>query len=434
MSKVLHPEFDFKGYLNRYSGHARILRTLYIAERSPDFSVTAFHTAVSELLHTSNTTSYTAATEHAARVLGVHGIAKNPDLLTNNDFVVNCNRNYRISTSTLTTALQGYKQQEDHRSTKDSLEKLGDLHASAGMWSEATSSYDEANSIRTNEADFVRIAGKAIKVGIDSEAFVYLDRNCSELAKLAKRTPSVLENNPTAFANAIMAGGLYMMRDQNKLKKAAEHLLGVPLSGVSATGSSLLHPADLVSYVCLIGLATFSRAELNSKILTKDFKRFLEFNPHWSQIIQQYLDCEFAECTRNLHAMKLDLLMDKYLGKHVVRLMNIIQDNAIVAYFKCFGSLRIPHIAGIFAVDDKEMERCLINLIGEDKIKARIDSANKIVYARQSSARNTSFQGAMKMGDQHCADLKSLILTLSITQNNFHIAPEKKKGLNVVVS
>lgn len=115
-------------------------------------------------------------------------------------------------------------------------------------------------------------------------------------------------------------------------------------------------------------------------------------------------------------------------------------------------------MAAAFKLDVPSLERQLVHLIGEGHIQARIDSANKvrccffsdrvvladccvhrvfvwlsvpapqILYARHSDQRTATYQQAMNVGTRYVRDVKSLLLRMSLVENNFIVkAPDSRK-------
>jgi len=150
--------------------------------------------------------------------------------------------------------------------------------------------------------------------------------------------------------------------------------------------------------------------------------------PGWRQIVQNFTQSSYAACFAALDRVKADLLLDMYLAPHVERLIVRIRDRALVQYFRPFVSVKIPAMAAAFKLDVPSLERQLVHLIAENHIQARIDSANKILYARHSDQRTATFQQAMNVGNRYVRDVKSLLLRMSLVENNFVVkAPDLRK-------
>jgi COP9 signalosome complex subunit 1 len=383
--------------------------------------LTCYTTAINELKAAGNTGVYQSVIEKAKHLLG----QRFPSSLEKMDFVVNTNRHVKSQLTTMEGQLTGHRQQENSAAIKSTLEKMGDNHASIGDYDPAVGCYEEAMSIKPSlDTDWYRLASKIIKIGVNAEKFSWMTRCVGEVTKKMERKQAVPDE---VRALVCSASALAMMKDSGTLNAAAKRLLAVPMAGLSSS-DNLIHPKELVDYVCLIALATFERQEISELLVSQKFKRFLHYRPIWSEILNQFQSCDFAACLANLHTLMADLLMDKYMGRHVMYLSNQIRDRALITYFSCFGSLRIQHIAEVFSCEEKDMEAQLVALIRGGKIRARVDSANKVIYARQSSQRTAVFQKALAVGDKYSQDLRNVILSMSLSHHNFQIAPTRTAG------
>ena len=61
-------------------------------------------------------------------------------------------------------------------------------------------------------------------------------------------------------------------------------------------------------------------------------------------------------------------------------------------------------------------------------IQARIDSHNKILYARHANQRNATFQRAMQAGADYQRDTRALILRASLLRNDATSTKTRGKG------
>jgi len=73
------------------------------------------------------------------------------------------------------------------------------------------------------------------------------------------------------------------------------------------------------------------------------------------------------------------------------------------------------------------LEKELVSLIADNKIQARIDSHNKVLYAKNADQRVTTFEKAFRVGSDYVRDARSLLLRMSLVKHNFSIkAPHKR--------
>jgi len=159
-----------------------------------------------------------------------------------------------------------------------------------------------------------------------------------------------------------------------------------------------------------------------------DFKNFLETVPDVRDIINDFYDSRYGRCLALLDKIKSDLLLDLHLHDHVNALYIKIRNKAIVQYFSPFMSVDLALMATAFNTDIQSLEKELANLIVEGVIQARIDSHNKRLYARQSDARNTTFEKVLSLGDSFHRDSKAMLLRVNMIRNDFTVKPSRGGG------
>jgi len=120
--------------------------------------------------------------------------------------------------------------------------------------------------------------------------------------------------------------------------------------------------------------------------------------------------CCYTECSFLFILLQSDLLLDIHLHEHVNGLYEKIRTKALIQYFSPFTSVSLEAMAEAFNTNLGGLERELSKLIMEGSIQARIDSHNKILYARHTDQRNATFQNALKMGEEYQRNAKAMIL------------------------
>jgi COP9 signalosome complex subunit 1 len=67
------------------------------------------------------------------------------------------------------------------------------------------------------------------------------------------------------------------------------------------------------------------------------------------------------------------------------------------------------------------LEEELINLILEGQIQARIDSQNKILYAKDINQRSTTFERSITMGKEYQNRTRAVVLRSLVMKNNISV-------------
>jgi COP9 signalosome complex subunit 1 len=76
-------------------------------------------------------------------------------------------------------------------------------------------------------------------------------------------------------------------------------------------------------------------------------------------------------------------------------------------------------MAAAFKTSVSMLEKELAALITANKIQARIDSHNKILYARHADQRNTTFQHVLQTGKEFERDVKSMLLRANLLKHDY---------------
>jgi COP9 signalosome complex subunit 1 len=113
-------------------------------------------------------------------------------------------------------------------------------------------------------------------------------------------------------------------------------------------------------------------------------KQFLDLVPDVREIIADFYHSRYSSCLALMEKIRGDLLLDMYMNPHVEKLYGMIRSKALIQYFTPFASVQMPMMAQAFSTSVPELQKELTELIMKKDIKARIDSHNKIVYARQA--------------------------------------------------
>ena len=104
-----------------------------------------------------------------------------------------------------------------------------------------------------------------------------------------------------------------------------------------------------------------------------------------------------------------------------------IRHKAIIQYTLPFISVDLNTMAAAFMTSVSMLEKELAALITENKIQARIDSHNKILYARHADQRNATFQRVLQTGNEFERDVKSLLLRANLIKHDFNQRAGQRK-------
>lgn len=199
-------------------------------------------------------------------------------------------------------------------------------------------------------------------------------------------------------AKAKVAGVSALYRLYTKAyKMVAEKCLQIDLNFFNYP--NLLSAKDIAVYGTLCALATFDRTDLKSKVLGSPlFRKFLDSEPKLIELLQKFVRGAFGPCLDIMEESRDQLLLNLYLSSHLKAIYRLIRRRAVVQYFTPFAAADIRKMATVFRVTIDELEDELVDLIDSGAISARIDSYNKVLYAKQSNNRVEVYQKALRLG------------------------------------
>jgi len=257
-----------------------------------------------------------------------------------------------------------------------------------------------------------------IKVSIEMGNFAHVINYVNK----AEQTPDLTDS--VVLAKLKCCAGLAHLENR-KYKVAAKKFLETTFD-LGTNFTEVLSPQDVAIYGGICALATFDRAELKSKVIDNGpFKNFLELVPQVRELINDFYGSRYASCLNYLQQLKPDLLLDIHLHDHVTSLYQKIRSKAIVQYFSPFISVDLNTMSLAFNTDVAGLERELSGLILEGAIQARIDSHNKILFARTTNQRSATFEKALLMGEEYQRQTKAMLLRINLMKHDFIVRPPR---------
>lgn len=91
-------------------------------------------------------------------------------------------------------------------------------------------------------------------------------------------------------------------------------------------------------------------------------------------------------------------------------------------------SADLEKMAAAFNTTISALEDELMALILDGQIQARIDSHNKILYAKAVEERSMTFERSLEMGREHVMRVKGLILRSALIKNQIHVKSPPREG------
>ncbi|VAH05512.1 unnamed protein product [Triticum turgidum subsp. durum] len=408
-------QLDVEAYAAQYSGRTRVGRLLFIAEKcgSEQMRLDALRLAYDWALKGEDTALHRDVSAKIAGRLGPRYAADQPW----SDAV---ERRALLRKDKLDSELNVYRTNLIKESIRMGYNDLGDFHYAQGHLSDAFKSYIRTRDYCTTSKHVVQMCLNVILVSIELGQFMHV----SNYVIKAEQTPDDLDRITAAKLRA--AAGLAYM-ETNKYKLAARKFIETG-SELRSNYSEVIAPHDVAVYGALCALASFDRSELKSKVIDNyNFCNFLELVPEVRELVNDFYASRYGSCLGYLEKLKSNLLLDMHLHGHIETLYKDIRHKAIIQYTFPFISVDLNLMAVAFQTSVSLLEKELAALITDNKIQARIDSHNKILYASHADQRNGTFQRALQTGNEFERDVKSMLLRANLLKHEFSQKAAERK-------
>lgn len=405
--------FDVEAYSAGYVGHTKVARLLFVAEHAgPQGALEALRLAHDELRKTENTALYAQVVD---RIGGQLGDGYTLDAA----WVEATERKAASRGEKLEQELSGYKTNLIKESIRMGHNDLGDYHYSRADLQQAFKCYVRTRDYCTTSKHILQMCLNVIRVSIELGNFVHV----SNYIQKAEQTPDL--QDPVVLSKLRCASGLAALEGK-KYKAAAKKFVEVHFD-MGSEYADVISPQDVAVYGALCALASFTRQELKQRVLDNVmFRNFLELVPEVRELINDFYGSNYASCLATMKRLKPTLALDLHLHDHVDTLYEQIRQKALIQYVTPFSSVDLQKMASAFVTTLPGIMKELAALIMDGQVQARIDSHNKVMFARQKDQRRQTFANVLEAGKEYQRDTRAMLVRASLLQHDS--APRIRAG------
>uniref|UniRef100_A0A6N2MUR3 PCI domain-containing protein n=1 Tax=Salix viminalis TaxID=40686 RepID=A0A6N2MUR3_SALVM len=403
-------QLDIEAYAGLYTGRTKITRLLFIADRcgqnnNTAMKMEALRMAYEEIKKGENTQLFRDVVQRIDGRLG-------SDYGMDSAWCEMVDRRADHRKEKLENELNAYRTNLIKESIRMGYNDFGDYYYAHGSLADAFKSYVRTRDYCTTSKHIIHMCMSAILVSIELGQFIHVTSYVSK----AEQTTEALE--PITVTKLRCAAGLAHL-ESKKYKLAARKFLEVsPELGNSY--NEVIAPQDVATYGGLCALASFDRTELKSKIIDNpNFRNILELVPEVRELIHDFYSSHYASCLDYLGNLKANLMLDIHLHDHVQTLYDQIRNKALIQYTHPFVSVDLQMMANAFKTTVVGLGKELETLIADNQIQARIDSHNKILYARHADQRNVTFQRVLQTGNEFDRDVRAMLLRANLIKHEY---------------
>lgn len=442
---VENPTLDLESYANSYTGLSKLYRLIYIADHCPTLRFESLKLAINHVRTTYNITMYQQLYKKLAdyqsaspQIPDVAATTSNTTATTQeippfeSGWLETRNKKAALKLEKLDNDLKNYKSNSIKESIRRGHDDLGDHYLQCGDLSNALKCYSRARDYCTSGKHVVNMCLNVIKVSVYLENWSHV---LSYVSK-AESTPEFAEGhgkdaNQTTLTKLKCAAGLAELATK-KYKSAAKLFLQASFDHCDF--AEMISTSNVAMYGGLCALATFDRQELQKNVISSSsFKLFLELEPQLRDIIFKFYESKYAQCLKLLDEIRDNLFLDMYIAPHVNALYTQIRNRALIQYFSPYYSADMNKMAFSFNRSVIALENEIMQLILDGQIQARIDSHNKILYAKEADQRNATFEKALNASNEYKRRCRMLILRYAM-KNQISVKSQPRDNSEIIIA
>ncbi|KAK9796991.1 hypothetical protein WJX73_009012 [Symbiochloris irregularis] len=401
-------DFDLEGYSANYNGYGKIHRLMHIVRTAPNGSrleLEALRLLVDALKQTYNTASYTDATTMIGGRLG-------PKYDFDSAWVQQTDSRAASKSEALERELNGFKTNLMKEAIRVGQTDLADHFYSRGDLQSAFKCYLRTRDYCSTSKHILSMCLNVVRINIALGNYI----NVSNYVQKAEATPDIAKD--PVLASKFRCAGALALIDSKKYQLAARKLTEVAAE-MGNQFSEAMAAQDVAIYGGLCALASFDRSELRRHVIDNmAFHEYLELCPEVREVVADFYGARYSACLQRLARLVPHLRLDAILGPHINHLHDAIRSKAIVQYTRPFQSVHLPTMAAAFGTDSTVLERELAYLIQKGDVAARIDSHNKVLYARHANQRAATFSAVLKAGQEYLDNTSAALLRASLLKHD----------------
>ncbi|KAG6597971.1 COP9 signalosome complex subunit 1 [Phytophthora cinnamomi] len=390
--------FDVEAYAAKYSGRNRTERLLFLTKTCPSLQAEARRALLRELKGSLNMGLYAELLDEKAQ--------------EDASFIDNVKHNAAQQHERLEQELNSYKSTMIKESIRMGHNDLGDFYYELGDLPAALKSFAQARDYCTTDKHIIEMCLNVSKVALHMRNFGHVTNYLSKLEQV-----NASQSDPILKSKIASAFGLVALNEKNYHAAASKFI--ECNAEIGASYNEVLHAEDIALYGGICALASFKREELKEKVINNSsFKAFLELLPWLRELITDFYSSNYASCLQTLEKMKPELKLDLYLCEHVEKLCKEIRSRGIIQYFYPYLSVDLHQMARTFNTPTPDLEKEICELIAAERLHARMDSYQKVLYAYHPNQRAATYERAFEVGRKYAAESRNLLLRMSLLKNN----------------
>jgi len=271
--------------------------------------------------------------------------------------------------------------------------------------------------------DLINMGAYVSLVSLCMDNYGYLYRYCENVVDLPVSGESKKDLLRALYAISLFA--------YDRFAEAAQQLLQIKIAKSESDLRKVMTPQDYAYYTVMCSLATMSRNPLKKVDENPNLKSILENVPELSGIINSFLASQYTDVYAKLANVRNANKFNTLFLKQAELLLNNITEKAIIQYCLPYKSVDLKIMAKSLGIDMVLLEDKLVIMSSEGKIRAKIDSHNKVLYLKKEDLKAKSFKTTLENGKKFIQQAREAILRMKMIKGELVLkskdASEKEK-------
>lgn len=155
--------------------------------------------------------------------------------------------------------------------------------------------------------------------------------------------------------------------------------------------------------------------------MSTNMKQYLELEPSIREILIKFYETFYSSSLAIMSQQEAIFALDQFLAPHLRTLYYEIRHRIIITYFLPYKNANMITMAKQLNTTIDVLEDELVHLIRLGKIKAHIDSKDKILYADDTDQRWYAYQHALAVTKQSEKLTRAFLLRSAIIRANLGV-------------
>ena len=428
--------------IQQYSGVMQTRRLLYIAQHAPASASAAIATAwqhIADSLHScTNLTLLQDVLSTAERSPPPVPLPVSHATLTSLDTFHNS------EVKGLDGQLQAARRDGDRLLIFSALSGLAECHLRYGDYNNALLRWLECREWATSARDVVDTCMKVVHCSV-------MLGSLSHVKSQVQRVRAIMQQEAAAAAERAAGGGSAAVttKEDEQLSAQLEACLGLfalktgsfqsaAISFLAVTSalsfSAVISLRDCTQLASLCALASFSRAELRTRVLSNsEWRKNVDACSEWRTLLAAYIDSDYNTTFHSLAAQHTRLALLPPLAPHLPRLLRDIRGRAVCQYFVPYTALQLSVMASGLGLDLADVEAMVGELIGDGRLQGRIDKQRGLLVKKSTAGRRRVYESATRAGEKVVREGRALMMRMSLIECEIALQSKKRGERDAVM-